>query len=219
MRPVILLGLLNEIDLVVDALRARSAEITEALQEPAALQAARAAAGEAEAEWTRCRAVQQDRELVQQGAATRLAQAESRLYGGKVRNPKELADAEKDVQQLRRQRNQAEDELLEALIALEAASEVRDSRQAVLAQRAAAWESSQAGLRAEQAQIAGSLTTERARQAAARRGVPPGALHTYDTLRPRRAGRAIARLDGDTCSICLVAVSPAELPRRATVMS
>lgn len=211
MRPIILLGQLNEIDLAVDALRARAAQIAEALQEPAALQAARAVAAEAEAEWMRWRAVQRERELVQQSALARLTQAQSRLYGGKVRNPKELTDVEKDVQQLGRQFSQAEDELLDALIALESADELRTRRQAELAQHSAAWENSRAGLLAEQAQTAESLAAERARLAAARRDVPPGPLRTYDALRPRRAGRTVARLDGDTCSVCLVAVSPGRI--------
>jgi predicted nucleic acid-binding Zn-ribbon protein len=36
-------------------------------------------------------------------------------------------------------------------------------------------------------------------------------LHTYDTLRVRRGGRAVARIDGDTCAVCLVAISPSRL--------
>ena len=50
MPPVALLGQLNEIDLAIDALRARAAEIAEALKEPAVLQAARTAAKAADAE-------------------------------------------------------------------------------------------------------------------------------------------------------------------------
>jgi predicted nucleic acid-binding Zn-ribbon protein len=41
--------------------------------------------------------------------------------------------------------------------------------------------------------------------------VPADILHTYDALRPRRAGRAVARVDGDTCAVCLVTVSPSRL--------
>jgi predicted nucleic acid-binding Zn-ribbon protein len=211
MPPVALLGQLNEIDLAIDALRARAAEITEALKEPVALQAARTAAATANAELARCRAVQAERESAQQKTAARLTQAEGRLYGGKVRNPKELEDAEKDVAQLRRQHAQAEDALLEALIASEAAAEAAAGAQRELAQRSAAWDATQAGLRAEQARLTERLAAERTRQAAARRAVPAGILHTYDTLRPRRAGRAVARPDGDTCAVCLVAVSPSRL--------
>ena len=105
MPAVALLGQLNEIDLAIDALRARASEIAEALKEPAALQAARSTATAADAELARCKAVQAERESSQQKASARLTQAEERLYGGKVRNPKELEDAEKDVAELRRQQS------------------------------------------------------------------------------------------------------------------
>jgi hypothetical protein len=211
MRSVILLAQLNEIDLAIDALRARAGEVAEALKEPAALAASRSRAAAAEAELTRCRALQAERDQIQQQIVGRLTQAQSRLYGGKVRNPKELEDAEKDVAQQRRQQAQAEDALLEALIALEAATEAATLAQAELAQRTQEWTAAQAGLRAEQARLTARLAAERVRQASARRGVPAGDLHTYDTLRPRRAGRAVARLDDDTCSACLVAVSPGRI--------
>jgi len=211
MPPVALLGQLNEIDLAIDALRARASEIAEALKEPATLQAARAAAKAADAELARCRAVQSERESSQQKTAAKLSQAEGRLYGGKVRNPKELEDAEKDVAQLRRQHAQAEDALLEALIASEAAAETAAVAQRDLARRSAERDATQVSLRAEHARLTERLAAERTRQAAARRAVPANILHTYDTLRPRRAGRAVARLDGNTCAVCLVAVSPSRL--------
>lgn len=208
MRPVVLLGKLNEIDLAIDGMRARMAEIAEALKEPPALAAARAAAAAAEAELARGRRGQAECEFAQQQVVVRLTQAESRLYSGRVRNPKELEDAEKDVAQLRRQRAAAEDALLEALIAVEAATEAHAARQADLARLSEAWAQTQTALRAEQAQLAEHLSAERAHQAATRRAVPPHILQTYDSLRPRRGGRAVARLDGDTCAACLVAVPP-----------
>lgn len=211
MRSVLLLAQLNEIDLAIDALRARASEVAEALQEPAALIAARGRAAAAEAELARCRAVQAEREQIQRQIAARLAQTQDRLYSGAVRNPKELADAEKDVAQQRRQHAQAEDALLEALIALEAATEAAAAAQAELTARREAWTATQAELRAEQARLVERLAAERARQAAVRQAIPPNLLRTYEALRPRRGGRAVARLDDDTCSACLVAVSPGRI--------
>ena len=208
MRPIVLLGQLNEIDLAMDAVRARMAEIAEALKEPSALSAARAAARAAETELTGFRRTQRECELDQQQAAARLSQAQGRLYSGRIRNPKELEDAERDVAQLQRQRAAAEDALLEALIAVEAATEASTAAQAELNQLSAAWAATQAALRDEQAQLSERLAAGRAQQAAARRAIPPASLQTYDSLRPRRGGRAVARLDGDTCAACLVAVPP-----------
>ncbi len=211
MRPIYLLAQLNEVDLAIDALRARMGEITAALQEPAAVRNARSRLAAAEAELARWRAIQAEREQIQRQIVARLLETEKRLYSGVVRNPKELEDVEKDVAQQRRQRDRAEDALLDALIALEAATEAHAAAQAELIERTREWTATEAALRAEQVQLAERLAVEQARQAALRQAVPADLLRIYDALRPRRAGRVVARLDDDTCSACLVAVSPGRM--------
>ena len=211
MRPVMVLARLSEIDLALDAGRARLAEIAAALKEPAELAAARTALAEREAELARWRGIQQDRDLAQQRIADKLAHAEKRLYSGEVRNPREVQDAERDVQQLRHQRGQAEDALLEALVAVEGLTDDCAARTARVAELAAGWEGAQARLRAEQTRLKERLLAEQIRQVAMRRTIPPDLLALYDNLRPRRGGRAVAELDGDMCSACRVAVPPTKL--------
>jgi predicted nucleic acid-binding Zn-ribbon protein len=211
MRPVVMLARLSELDLDLDAGRARLAEITAALKESAELSAARAELAVREAELASWRRVQQERDGNQQQIAEKSTRAEKRLYSGEVRNSRELQDAERDVQQLRHQRSQAEDALLEALVAVESLAEDCDSRAAQIAELTADWESTQVRLRAEQTRLKERLLAEQARQVAVRRAVPPDLLALYDNLRPRRAGRAVAKLEGDTCSACRVAVPPTKL--------
>lgn len=211
MRSVMLLARLNDVDLVLDSIKARLAEIAEALREPPALAAARRAQAEAEAELARCRAIQEDLELKQQDAQARLSKAEGRLYSGEVKNPKELAGAEKDVQQLRRQLSQVEDRLLDALVCSETATDAWTGQGATAARLTAEWDARQAALRGEQARLKARLPAELARQAAARHAVPAELLSTYDNLRPRRGGRAVAALDGDECGACCVAAAPSTL--------
>ena len=180
-------------------------------KEGAALREARASAAAAEAALQNCRVLQAEREQAQLRAADRLTQAQGKLYSGRVRNPKELEDAERDVAQLRRQHTQVEDALLEALITTESAAEMAASRQAELARLTAARQATHAKLLAEQSRLNERLVAEHTRQAAARGAIAPAVLHTYDTLRPRRGGRAVARVDGDTCGVCLVAIPPVKL--------
>lgn len=211
MRPVILLAQLNEADLAVDALKARLSEIADALREPAELVAARRALAAAEKTLAGCRAALADAELAQRSAEEKLARVEQQLYSGKVRNPRELEDAERNVQQQRSHKAQAEDRALEALIACEEATAQHAASQAEVARLTAEWQAQQTQLRAEQAQLKARLPAALARQAAARQAVPAPLLTLYDGLRPRRGGRAVAALDGDVCSACLVAVSPGKL--------
>jgi predicted nucleic acid-binding Zn-ribbon protein len=211
MRPVLMLARLNEIDLALDSLRARLVEIAAALQEPEQLVAARRALAQAEAELARWRGVQRERERAQQEIGDKLARAETRLYSGEIRNPREVQGAERDVQQLRHQRDEAEDALLEALVAVEGLAEDYSARAAVVSELASDWEARLVRLHAEQARLKERLPAQQARQSAARRAVPPDLLTLYDNLRPRRGGRAVAELDGDTCGVCKVAVPPTKL--------
>ena len=190
MRPVVLLAELNDIDLVVDGITTRLAQIAEALHEPAELKAARRALAAAQVELARCQERQQERESDQRDAEARLARSEQSLYAGKVRNPKELEDLQRDQQQLRRQESKSEDDLLDALVAVETATETLALRQVDLDRLATAWETAQTKLRVEQSRLTAQLTVAQARQASARRALPPQLLPLYDSLRARsrRAG-------------------------------
>ena len=195
MRSVVLLAQLNEIDLTVDAHKARLAEIAEAAREPAALIEARRGLARAESDLAHCRAVQTELEAVQNAVVEKLTRAETRLYGGGVRNPKELEDLQLDVAQLRRQLSQAEDNLLEALICAETATQAQAEQAALLERLTAEQGRKHAALRAEHAQIKAKLAAELAQQAAARQAVP---APSADYLRqpapaPRRPGRRQAR--------------------------
>lgn len=211
MRAIHRLALLNEADLALDAAKARLAEIALALREPVALIAARAALAEAEKELERCRREQRKLEQAQAEAKAEVARTEQKLYSGQIRNPRELGNAERDLQQHRHQQSAIEDRLLEAMMAADAAVERHAACQAELSRLTAAWEQTQAVLRQEQAQLKARLPALQARQAAARQAAPAELLSLYDSLRARKGGRAVAEVDGDTCSACSVAIPPSKL--------
>jgi uncharacterized protein len=97
------------------------------------------------------------------------------------------------------------------LICAETATQGQAEQAALLERLTAEQGRKHAALRAEHAQIKAKLAAELAQQAAARQAVPAPLLTTYDNLRPRRGGRAVAKLDGEECSVCLVAASPFSL--------
>lgn len=210
-RPVFLLAHLNEIDLAVDAIKARLAEIAIALREPAELVASQQACRAAEAELARCRAEQRNLEQAQADAKAKVSRTEQRLYSGQIRSPRELEDAGRDLQQQRNQAAHAEDQLLEALLAVETAQADHAQHQAQLSRLTAEWQEAQVALQQEQARLKARLPGLQARQAAARQAAPQSLLPLYDNLRGRKGGRAVAALDGESCSVCCVAVPPSKL--------
>ncbi len=210
-RPILLLARLNDLDLAVDATKTRLAEIAEALREPAALASARRSADGLQKEVDHLRSEQRSLEQNQAELEQKIKKMEKRLYSGEVTSPRELEDGQRDIAQHQHQKAAVEDRLLEIMVALESATAALEKAQADVSTLTTDWETRQASLRAEQAKLKARLPGELARQAAARQGIPAELLRTYDTLRPRRHGRAVAELDGDECSACLVAVPPSKL--------
>ncbi len=163
MRPVVRLAQLNDTDLTIDTIKTRLAEIAEALKEPAALVETRRALADAAAELARCRGRQADAELAERNSAQKLARAEQTLYAGQGRSSKEVENAVRDVEQLRRQRSQAEDALLDALICAEAATDAHAAAERKLARLTHERETAGVALAAEQATLREKLTPARTR--------------------------------------------------------
>lgn len=210
-RPILLLARLNEADLAVDATRARLVEIAEALREPAALVAARDGLAAAEQEVERLRGEQADAERKQTDAEQQIKRIEHKLYGGKVTAPRELEAGQRDLAQHKNRLAIIEDRLLEIMVALEGAAATQENARVEVTQLSAGWDMRRAALHSERAKLKARLPDEQARAAAARQAVPAQHLRTYDHLRPRHGGRAVAELDGDECSACLVQMPPSKL--------
>jgi len=135
-----------------------------------------------------------------------IAKDEERLYGGKVRNPKELDGIQKDLEQRKARRRVVEDKELELMTDQEAAeSELKDAR-AALASAEAAWRVLEESLLARQEQTRrhlGTLQVERARVVGE---ITPPTIILYDRLRREKHGRAVSRVDRSTCLGCRIAL-------------
>jgi predicted nucleic acid-binding Zn-ribbon protein len=211
MKSLASLALLNDLDLAIDGLRARLAEIAEGLKEPSEVRTARAEFAQIEGRLADLQVVQREREEAQADATQKVAAEEASLYSGRVTGPKELKDKQANLAQLRRQRDQRENELLEVLIEVESATSECNDRRERLAELLEQWRAKRAALLGEQEKLAKRLAAQAPRQASARAAAPQDLLPLYDRLRVRRAGRAVAALENDTCSACRVAVPPTKI--------
>jgi predicted nucleic acid-binding Zn-ribbon protein len=165
----------------------------------------------AEAEVAQLRSEQADVEQTQADAESKIKQIEARLYDGTTTNSRELDNSQRDLTQHRNQKAAIEDRLLELMVALEGATARLNAARADVARLTSDWTNRQGGLRAEYTKLKARLPADQARAAAARAAVPAAFLRTYDHLRPRHGGRAVAELDGDTCSACRVQAPPSKL--------
>lgn len=131
---------------------------------------------------------------------------QERLYGGRVRNPKELGGLQEEATALRRRRSDLEDGQLELMIAIEGQEAELAERQARLRQIEANWREEQAAALTEKQALELSMAelAEERDGLRARIGVAGTAL--YDDLRRRLGSTAVVLLKRGMCQGCMVDV-------------
>lgn len=196
------------LDSEADAKQQRLSEIEAALRESEALQRARHAVEDAQAQVQQCALHQRDLELQTQGLVDRIARSEQRLYEGTIKNPKELDDLQKDIASLRRRQQQLEDELLEAMLKREEAENTHTQAQTHLEEIQAQWSAQQADLLREREALQVRLAEIRQERATLLPQIEADVLSTYQHLRRRKGGLAVAPILDGACSACGVALSP-----------
>jgi len=202
---------LQQIDHETDSRRARLAVVNESLGETDELRAAHQRLIQAQEMLSRWRTRQRDQELALQSLDQKRQASERRLYGGKIRNPKELSDLQEEVESLGRRRASIEDELLEIMLMVEEGEAEEREASESLSRIEGQWERDQADLQAEKEGLEKRLLEldELRRQRVA--SIAPADLNDYEHLRPRKRGVAVAILQGDECQGCMTTVSAARV--------
>lgn len=197
---------LQQTDDAIQSAEARLAQVQADLGESAELQAARSKLTETQDQLQELERQQREQELDLQTIATKIKSEESRLYGGRVKNPKELTGLQKEVGYLKHRREEVQDALLETMMAREEAAQRAAERRERLEQVEAAWQKDQSVLLEEREKLRGELERAHAMRTELVEQVPPDALSTYDYLR-RTRGVAVARVENGTCTGCQVRLS------------
>jgi len=134
--------------------------------------------------------------------------SEKNLYGGSIRNPKELQDLQSEIASLKRQKSSLEDNQINAMIDLEELEKKVQSHTQELE-----------NIRGIVIQDSSSLTGEKStaqsqidRLAIERSGVlhsiPAQSLELYESLSASKKGQALAKIDEDSCSACGASLRP-----------
>lgn len=156
---------------------------------------------------------QRDLELQVGRLRERGAEIEKKLYGGSVTNARELQDLQGDFDQLARQRDRVEEELLALLEQVEAKQGGVRAGEARLREIEAAWSGDQARMQADDQRIEVELSGLRGQREEQAAKVPPPLLDRYDRLRRRRKGVAVSKVQRGVCLGCRLSIPPAVLQR------
>lgn len=193
---------LQQTDSQLDKLRERLAEIERLLNEDQVVNEAREAlAGAQNAVETARRELQYSEEEAK-AQQQKLKENQDSLYGGKVRNPKELQDLQLEADVLSRHLHDTEDRELGLMERLEerqaSMRQAQENLEAVLAQRAVELRT----LGREQVELEAEEKRLGAERETAIPGIADDALKLYDGLRKSKQGLAIIKVSNKTCTAC-----------------
>ena len=207
-----LLYQLQQVDEMTQSKTRRLAEVEALIGESEELRRARADLAQAQETLNELRKRQRQQELDLGAVTAKLQTEESRLYSGRVTNPKELAGLQKEVRYLRQRRAEMEDSLLDTMMACEEAVDHAAAQQASLADVEARWQRDQATLVAECEELQTAIAEALNRRKELVDQIPAHALTTYDYLL-RTKGFAVAPVENGMCIGCRVSLSAVDRQR------
>jgi predicted nucleic acid-binding Zn-ribbon protein len=143
----------------------------------------------------------------------RIAEVHRTLHSGAVTVPRELQALQHEEESLKRRQDHLETEELELMEELDPLNEELQGLDARLEELAAEAERLDEALLEAEVRIEEELTQVTARRAAAVAEVDAELLGTYEDLRGRLGGIAVARLVGSVCGGCHLGLPAAEVDR------
>jgi predicted nucleic acid-binding Zn-ribbon protein len=204
---------LQAIDDEAAALRAALDDVERRLRGSEELDAARRELAAAETAVAEAQREQRRVEGHIEGLSAKIDPEEKRLYDGSVKNPKELGSIQQELEQLKQRRSEFEDELLEILSRLDTFERDRLRTAKTVSQLEQIWEREQQNLKHESKRLADAIRTADQKRDVQKANVNPRSLHTYEEVRRKRGGNAIARIQGGVCGGCRITL-PDGLRRR-----
>ncbi len=193
---------LQQVDSRIDQANARLKEIEALLADNANLRKAGALAKRTELNLVSAQKEQNEAEAKVKGQRIKIEQTEATLYGGTVRNPKELQDLQNEVGALKRFLDTLEERQLETMLSTDEAAEKNAEAQKILAHYQTEADKQQASLIQEREQLQSDNAAAEAQRQSAAQAVDPDDLATYEKVRKQRAGVAVAKVRDKSCSAC-----------------
>lgn len=138
-------------------------------------------------------------------------QSEAALYGGGVKNPKELQDLQTEIASIKRVISQLEDSEMEWMVAVEEAEQNFREDEAILNQVKAQQAGQSASLLGEMSTLENLLERLYVERKALVSQINPALLDTYTQLRGSKRGLAVVPVEDGCCAACGSTLTAAEI--------
>jgi predicted nucleic acid-binding Zn-ribbon protein len=202
---------LQQVDSQIDEHQHRIEALRTALRGNPELNAAQVAYDEAKSRLAAAEKRGRDLDWDVGDRSNKIADLDKKLYGGTIKNPKELAGLQTEIQHMRETLAGVEEKALASMSEIEEARATAAARERALSDAQARWKSSERAYKTEGQGLVAALAELKNRRPALAAGVSAPTLARYEDLRKRQHGLAVARVDRNICQGCRTTVPTAQV--------
>lgn len=207
---------LQEVDLEIDAKVASLDRIEGQLGESEAVAEAQRRIEEMRSTLRELEGRQREEELVSQSIQAKAEAAEKKLYGGSVRNPRELSDMQDELGHLKARQSQHDDVILDIMAQGEVVQKEMGRQLDELRRMEAEWYQGQERLFRERDQLRSELVALEEARSAKVATIDAESLSRYESLRLSKQGVAVAKVERGMCQGCRISLPMNELQKART---
>ena len=193
---------LQQVDSQIDGIQARQQTIRETLQNDLKLQAATQAFSASDSKHKETSRTLKQTETEVEKQRIKIEQTEASLYSGRVQNPKELQDLQKDVASLKKHLETLEERELEAMVLAETADNELRTAKTELDQTQANVNDQYRDLSKENETLDKELERLEHERNAILSDLVSSAVNTYEQIRKQRRGIAVTTISDSACTAC-----------------
>lgn len=136
------------------------------------------------------------------GVDSKIAAEQQKIMSGQVADHKQVQNISRELDALRRRKDKLERDTLDVMERIEKAAEQKSKIDAALAQLADREVQYIERFREQGGDLQTHIADSRRQRDEIARSLDPGLLAQYENLRAAKAGIAIGRLEGESCSVC-----------------
>jgi uncharacterized protein len=201
---------LQQVDSQIDQIQVRLKAIQQTLENDISLRAANENFKMAEDKHAAAEQTLKLTESEVEKQQIKIQQTEASLYGGKVQNPKELQDLQKDIVSLKRHLQTLEERQLEAMLAVEDTEKDLQTAKTDLEHVQSNLKEQNKDLTKESETLRKDLERLNSERQAVVTDIASQALNVYDQLRKQKRGIAITTVTDNSCEACGTTLTPSQ---------
>ena len=208
------LYLLQEMDIEIQAKQAALGDVETRLGESEELEETRREVEEQRHRLREAQKKQREAEWAVEEVRVKIQPLEKKLYGGTVKNPKELVGFQQDVDSLKARQRELEDRDLEAMSAVEEVEKALAEAERRLLDMETGWQVEQESLRQQRDVLRQEIQELEQSRSGQEATIDAEMIRQYESLRALHQGRAVAKVERGICQGCRITL-PMHVLQRA----